>query len=191
MSAIKSSRSRRNSRKFVWLFFLPLSLAIALTSNFYCQQSELNVSDEEKAAVQKTFRNFKIALMNKNGRGVVNLTSTKTLEYYLKLRNLALTSYQDELTQEPLSVQIIVLRIRAQFKSSQLRSLNSPTKIKRLLQEIVRKGWCSKDNMAPVGIGLMKKEISDEGVPVISAIITSNGAPIPPEVYRFRLEENT
>ncbi len=104
------------------------------------------VEDEER--VENAFYAYKVAIMNDRGAEAVDLLSRSTVDYYGRMRDLALYATRAELEKESTInlMQALVLRLRV--PTDELRRMNG----RSVLEHALDRGWVGKNSVAAVDV---------------------------------------
>lgn len=122
----------------------------------------------DQQAVRQNFNAYKYALLNELGSEAAELVSEKTLKYYEQLRQLALTADANELKDQPSFTRLVVLAIRLNIPSAQLRKMQS----KDIFAYGVKNQWVAKETVAPYELG----SINVYGNYASAEVVASTGA---------------
>ena len=99
-------------------------------------------------AVKATFKAYQTALLKRDGARAAAVMNRGTLDYYQRMRDLAVTGKADQVKKLPMLDKLMVIRMRHQIPLAQLEAMDG----KAAFAYGVSKGWVG-DNVAKVGAG--------------------------------------
>lgn len=100
------------------------------------------VEDEEQ--VENAFYAYKVAILNDRGAEAVGLLSRSTVDYYERMRHLALYATKAELEKESTINLMHALALRLRVPTDELHEMNG----RSVLEHALDRGWVEKNSVA-------------------------------------------
>lgn len=155
----------------------PLALvALAFTSHLACS---VRGSQAEAELIRQAFLTYKAAVLQQQGQSAVTLVNKATVQYYARMKAVALEGQEKEVRQLTPVNKIMVLSLRHRLPVSDLRKM----KPEELFIHGVNQGWIDKDSILDTDIGQPQVSGNDA-----SAEYLKSGKPTPLK-YRFTKED--
>ena len=103
----------------------------------------------DKAAIRKTFEAYKAAILKDDGKAAANLVTDNTIDYYGKMKRLAVYASENYVKAQSLVDQMMALLLRLQIAPDSLKKMTG----KEVFAEAVKRGWTSKARSAKQDVG--------------------------------------
>lgn len=124
--------------------------SVAVSALFAFQGApERSAEQIEKDRVYFSFNTFKKAVSNHRGQNAVAMLCESTLDYFDRVRELALYGTKEELDAQPLINRMQILTFRHRVSADQLQTMPTP----ELLAHAFDQGWMMRNVMRHMGIG--------------------------------------
>jgi hypothetical protein len=105
-------------------------------------------SNPDVDAVQAAWDEFKEASLSSKGDNAANRVTNQTHDYYVEIRDAAITATREQLQGMSLARQVTVLGMRVRVPPSELRTMSG----RDLFVHAVDKGWIGKNSASDEGI---------------------------------------
>jgi hypothetical protein len=159
--------------------FLRNIIQSALLALMFCHLVEpVRAIQSDEQLVRQTFINYKEAILQQRGQSAVRLISSATLQYYARMRTIALEGLEKEVRQLTPMNKIMVLTLRHRISTDELRATTPET----VFILAVNQGWIGKTSVIDSDIGQIRVVHKDA-----SAQYVKGGEPTPLK-YRFTKE---
>jgi hypothetical protein len=155
----------------------PLALvAFIFTSHLACSAQG---SQSEAELIRQAFLTYKAAILQQQGQSAVPLVNRATLQYYARMKALALEGQEKEVRQLTPVNKVIVLLLRRRVPVGDLREMTP----EELFIHAVNQGWIGKNSVLDSDIGQLQVFGNDA-----SAEYVKSGKSTPLK-YRFTKED--
>ena len=151
-------------------------VAVLFTSNLSLLAQ---TSEPEEGLIRRAFLTYKEAILQQQGQSAVSLVNRATVQYYARMRTLALEGQEKEVRQLTPMNKIMVLSLRHRVPIGDLRAMTSEA----LFTYAVDQGWIGKNSVLDSDIGRLQVVGNDA-----SAEYVKSGTPTP-LTYRFTKED--
>jgi len=136
-------------------------------------------SEPEEGLIRRAFLTYKEAILQQQGPSALSLVNRATVQYYARMRTLALEGQEKEVRQLTPMNKIMVLSLRHRVPLGDLRKM-SPEEV---FAYAVDQGWIGKNSVLDSDIGRLQVFGNDA-----SAEYVKSGKPTPLK-YRFTKED--
>ena len=160
----------RNAIESLALVVLIFTLSVSLLA----QRSE-----PEEAVIRRVFLTYKEAILQQQGQSAVSLVNRATVQYYARMRALALEGHEKDVRQLSPMNKIMVLSLRHRVPIGDLRAMTP----EGVFTYAVDQGWIGKNSVLDSDIGRLEVFGNDA-----SADYVKSGKPTPLK-YRFTKED--
>ena len=150
------------------------AFAVSVPANVPLYQQQSQAADT--SAIEKTFSQYRQALLDGDGSAAANLVDSRTIANYDEIVKNALNMPRQNLAQLDFISKFMVLRIRHEFNKSQIEKMSG----RELFVIGVEKGWISKSTvsnvtqLAKIKVDLYKASASFPQAPDIPALAFLN-----------------
>lgn len=134
-------------------------------------------SDEE--LIRQTFMTYKGAILQQQGQSAASLVNNATLQYYARMKDLALEGQEKEVRQLTPMNKIMVLSLRHRIPVNDLRAMTPEA----LFVHAVNQGWIGKNSVLDTDIGQLRVFGKDASADYLK------GGTQTPLKYRFTKED--
>lgn len=105
----------------------------------------------DAAAVTAAFKSYQSALLHKDGRAGAQVLARPTVEYFQRMRDLALAGKAPEVKKLTIGDKLTILRLRLEFSAAQLKPLDG----RGVLEYSVSHGWVGEE-VGRIGVGAVE-----------------------------------
>ena len=160
---------RRNLLQWTFLALLPV-LPVALPAL---------AADADEDQIRKSFLGYKDAILRQQGEAAVNFVNRATIDYYTRMKELALTGAEPDVRKLTTLDKLMVLSLRHRLSLEELR-FKTPEQI---LAHGVDQGWIGKESVTDSEIGKIEIKGDDASGEYLK------GGRAAPMKYRFTKED--
>jgi len=130
---------------------MPLLIAAALGVALVSVDTGATAGADDAAAVKAAFKTYQAALLKKDGARAAAGVDRGTIDYFQRMRDLAVAGKASELQKAPIMDKLMVVRIRHQVPAAEVKRMNGAG----LFAYGVVQGWIGKE-VANVEVGAIE-----------------------------------
>jgi hypothetical protein len=127
---------------------------LALTALIFTSHLALSAqaSESEEKLIRQAFLNYKGAILEQQGQSAVSLVNRATVQYYSRMKTLALEGEEKEVRQLTPMNKIMVLSLRHRLPVDDLRTMTP----EEVFIYAVNQGWIGKNSVLDSDIGQLQ-----------------------------------
>jgi hypothetical protein len=155
--------------------------SLALVALIFTSQSVLSASgpQSEEELIRQAFVTYKGAILQQQGQAAVRVVNKATVQYYARMKALALEGEEKEVRELTPMNKLMVLSLRHRVSADELRSMTP----EEVFSYAVDRGWIGKNSVLDSDIGQLQIFGNDA-----NAEYVKNEKPTPLR-YRFTKED--